>query len=432
MSILPMGRNVPGVTSPWGGNTPLVGPPGGDEALRAKQLAAMAEALRGYKGARTEGKMVGGRYVGPHWSQQLGDVLQQVMAARQTGQAIGAEHQAQAAQKAADEQGLQDWMAARPQTRVQEEMGPQPEGVSGPVTSTQAPTEQERLAWATKGMQNPLARAIAANYLSDQLIQEPVRAEQREFRSAEAEAARIAQMERAREAAAARMEELKLRMEQQGLDRASREQMAREARALQAQIAQMNAELRRDQINLQRQIAEDKAADKKAADVKTTEGEKSSAGYLTRMNEAEKTLTGLEGKEPNLAQIAVGGVPMIGKTVQPYVLGKDAEKVLQAQRDWVRAKLRKESGAVIGEEEMAEEIRTYFPQPGESEEVRQQKAQARQAAARQMEIGAGAALPQANMAGRGAPVQVKSQADVDKLPPGTTFIGADGRTYVKD
>ena len=85
----------------------------------------------------------------------------------------------------------------------------------------------------------------------------------------------------------------------------------------------------------------------------------------------------------------------MGKTLQPYALNNDQQQLYQAQRDWVRAKLRKESGAVIGEEEMAEEIRTYFPQPGENAELRKQKQKARKEAERQMEIGAGRELPNA-------------------------------------
>jgi len=57
--------------------------------------------------------------------------------------------------------------------------------------------------------------------------------------------------------------------------------------------------------------------------------------------------------------------------------------------DWVRAKLRKESGAVIGPKEMQDEIITYFPQPGDSAAVIKQKAESRRAAERAMSISAG-------------------------------------------
>jgi hypothetical protein len=63
----------------------------------------------------------------------------------------------------------------------------------------------------------------------------------------------------------------------------------------------------------------------------------------------------------------------------------------------VRAKLRKESGAVIGPEEMAAEIQTYFPMPGEGQETIAQKAEARRRAERQMQIGAGSAAGEAGI-----------------------------------
>ena len=70
----------------------------------------------------------------------------------------------------------------------------------------------------------------------------------------------------------------------------------------------------------------------------------------------------------------------------------EQQKFEQAQRDWVRSKLRKESGAVIGEQEMKDEIRTYFPQPGDTPEVIAQKEQARQVAIQAMRDAAGPAL----------------------------------------
>lgn len=124
---------------------------------------------------------------------------------------------------------------------------------------------------------------------------------------------------------------------------------------------------------------------------KTTEGEKSAAGYLSRMRAAEETLSSLgDDATRSLTSLLVGGTNFEG-----LILGPEQEKILQAQRDWVRAKLRKESGAVIGEEEMAEEIRTYFPLPGEDASTVEQKRKSRMEAERQFEIISGNAAPQA-------------------------------------
>ena len=102
------------------------------------------------------------------------------------------------------------------------------------------------------------------------------------------------------------------------------------------------------------------------------------AGYANRMVKADQALDTLskQGVNPStwgmyLSQSMPGGGYMLDPGQQAYQ---------QAQADWVRAKLRKESGAVISNSEMASEIRTYFPQPGDSAKVIEQKAQARKTA----------------------------------------------------
>ena len=58
-------------------------------------------------------------------------------------------------------------------------------------------------------------------------------------------------------------------------------------------------------------------------------------------------------------------------------MSEESQQYRAAQEDWVRSILRKESGAVIGADEMADEIKTFFPQPGDSAKVIRQKANAR-------------------------------------------------------
>lgn len=132
----------------------------------------------------------------------------------------------------------------------------------------------------------------------------------------------------------------------------------------------------------------------------SNEGERTSAGYLARMREAERIIGGLpaEAQRP-------GGIEAIADTILPNgrvqrAIGRAAssperQMARQAQEDWVRAKLRKESGAVIADDEMQREIETYFPQPGDSDAVIVQKQQARRMAERQMEISSGRAEPEA-------------------------------------
>lgn len=122
-----------------------------------------------------------------------------------------------------------------------------------------------------------------------------------------------------------------------------------------------------------------------------TEGERNAAGYGMRMAEAEKIIGGIATKNPGAQKPGV-----VEKFAGPGLItnltsSEDRQMYRQAQEDWVRAKLRKESGAVIGEEEMEREIQTYFPQKGEGDAVIRQKAQARRVAMDAMKTSAGKA-----------------------------------------
>ena len=126
---------------------------------------------------------------------------------------------------------------------------------------------------------------------------------------------------------------------------------------------------------------------------KPTEGNLSSAGYLQRMTGAEKIMDELSDK--GVKALSIWDEFAVGTKVESFKLSSDEQRLLQAQRDWVRAKLRKESGAVISPEEEANEIRTYFPQPGDESAVIKQKRESRKAAEKQLEIGSGVAAGEA-------------------------------------
>ena len=125
-----------------------------------------------------------------------------------------------------------------------------------------------------------------------------------------------------------------------------------------------------------------------------TEGQLAGAGYLQRMTSAENILRDVE-RRAGVVSIPLEKTILMETGAEGFVLNPTEQSIAQAQRDWVRAKLRKESGAVIGAEEMAAEIRTYFPQPGEGPETVAQKAESRRRAERQMQIGSGSAAEQA-------------------------------------
>ena len=130
-----------------------------------------------------------------------------------------------------------------------------------------------------------------------------------------------------------------------------------------------------------------------AKDKDPTEGERNAAGFSQRMTEATKLLDQFEKTgRPTYGTQAAGSLPVVGASLQRSAMNADQQRYRQAQEDWVRAKLRKESGAAIGHDEMANEIATYFPQPGDLPETVAQKRQARAVANDAMVKSAGRGL----------------------------------------
>lgn len=148
-----------------------------------------------------------------------------------------------------------------------------------------------------------------------------------------------------------------------------------------------------------------------------TEDERKAYGFVQRMMEAEKGMQapviGKDGKpvinkktgKPVTLEEAYGRPELLGeaaRTVLPDWLGAQAlgnvldskhrQQYRQFQENWVRANLRAESGAAIGKDEMEKEIRTYFPQVGDSADVVKQKAEARAVTQQSMTARAGRAV----------------------------------------
>jgi hypothetical protein len=130
-----------------------------------------------------------------------------------------------------------------------------------------------------------------------------------------------------------------------------------------------------------------------------SEGERNAAGFAAIMRQASGNLDRFErnGLATRGTQ-ALMSIPLIGDQAARAAMTPAQQQYDQAARAWVRAKLRKESGASIGVHEMEGEIATFFPQPGEGPAVREQKRQARELANRAMESSAGrAAIPSSDL-----------------------------------
>jgi len=122
-------------------------------------------------------------------------------------------------------------------------------------------------------------------------------------------------------------------------------------------------------------------------------------GFYDRMVNANQIIDRLEadGYRPGIVDFETAG----GK----YTSGLTSEQgqlYRQAQENWVRANLRKESGAVIGPEEMDAEIKNYFPVPGDKPATIAQKAANRRVVTEAMRKAAGPAAKPSASTGQGA------------------------------
>lgn len=153
------------------------------------------------------------------------------------------------------------------------------------------------------------------------------------------------------------------------------------------------------------------------ANLNVSQGQNS--GFLLRAQDADKVITGLNDEGTSVWNKVANKVPMgLGN----YVVSDEAQKLDQAKRDFINAVLRQESGAVISAEEFANADKQYFPQPGDSEAVIQQKANNRQNAIQgfRLRSGPGAQavdkLKQEEQSGNAADIQAAREAIAKGAP----------------
>jgi len=117
-----------------------------------------------------------------------------------------------------------------------------------------------------------------------------------------------------------------------------------------------------------------------------------SKAYLfgTRALESNRLLGQLSSQgveQPGLIKRVAEAMPIVGAgagTLTNWTQSAGQQQVEQAQRDFINAVLRRESGAVISDAEFDNARRQYFPQPGDSQQVIQQKGANRDLAIRGM------------------------------------------------
>jgi hypothetical protein len=169
--------------------------------------------------------------------------------------------------------------------------------------------------------------------------------------------------------------------------------------------------------------------------------------FGTRMQAAGSVLDGLAAKgvdQPGLIKRAADAVGM--GSAANWTQSGEQQQVEQAQRDFINAVLRRESGAAIADSEFANARQQYFPQVGDSPEVIAQKRKNREIATAGVlaevpdsekrvnqvlgtaNANAGPGAPQAPA---GTPVQVTDAASYQALPSGATYITPTGEVRRK-
>ena len=146
--------------------------------------------------------------------------------------------------------------------------------------------------------------------------------------------------------------------------------------------------------------------------------EKLAGAFTNRMIESTSTFENVTagGYDPaNMRDFAANSLPL---AIRASALSDSGQQYLAAKMNFITAVLRKESGAAISDTEFANEDLKYFPQPGESAAVIEQKRIARKTAIESMKAQSGGAFDY---------MQKKMKpSDVDQLPKGSVFMQRTG------
>ena len=165
-------------------------------------------------------------------------------------------------------------------------------------------------------------------------------------------------------------EQFKLGLAKQ--EKESERQFELEKLGLQQDAKALKAKRDRDQelIDEQRK-RQQKIEDALFLDLKKKEQDPKEARFKARKQASHEILVNFENKKNPYYE---NSKQFIKDQNVPYMFKSDEYKLIeQAQRDFVNAVLREESGAAIAESEFENAIKQYFPQPGDTAEVVKQK-----------------------------------------------------------
>ena len=166
-----------------------------------------------------------------------------------------------------------------------------------------------------------------------------------------------------------RMEDAFIARTESAQDRKDREERDRRDREERDRLARMEREQRDAIARSERQQREDIAKqEREAKKAEGTSSQQAAATFASRMAETQNILNQFEDAGlglPSALTSVASAVPFVGGFAERVAMSPDQQRYRQAAMNWIRANLRKESGAAIGVDEMEQEYRTYFPVVGE-------------------------------------------------------------------
>lgn len=130
---------------------------------------------------------------------------------------------------------------------------------------------------------------------------------------------------------------------------------------------------------------------------KLTEQQGNAYLFGSRAAESDKIIRNLENTVSPVqmgVKSGLAGVPLIGGALNAganVLASPELQSMEQAQRDFINAVLRKESGAVISPQEFDNARKQYFPQPGDGQGVIAQKRKNRETAIKGLQVISGPA-----------------------------------------
>lgn len=212
----------------------------------------------------------------------------------------------------------------------------------------------------------------------------------------------------------------------------------RRVQKLQERKLQQDLELRQKQEErqgklFQKQLEQQTQKIKKGPIPKTTQFQ--AATFGKRLEEAEKNFQALQAKGFERA----GLVESFKSFALPDAFkSEDLKRQEQAERNFVNAVLRRESGAAIAESEFESAEKQYFPRAGDSPAVLRQKANNRQVALAGLKAEAGPAFQQVSeqfevekAALAGAPQRQQAGMGIPGIPTAQAALAIDPKTLTR-